>query len=304
MAFTSFVDTVTNGAGVLPVEISNEIISALPAQSAALTMFRTIPMGTQTEIMPVMAGLATAGFVGEAEAITASNPVWANRQLVAAKIASIVPFAREVLEDTSFDLQANLIPSVVEAIGGAIDGAVLFGVNKPTAWTANSVISGSTAASATTTYAATALVDNINSVMGYVEAAGYDVNGFIAANSMKAKLRGLVDSTGRPIYASMTATEPANLWGEPVAFLRNGGFDTTQGLLIAGDFSKGVIGLRSDIRVDILRESTITSGSDSISLGQNDMVALRFTMRVAYQVANCGTRIGGANAWPFAVLKV
>lgn len=302
MSFTSFVDSVTKGDGLIPTEIASEIISALPAKSAALTMFKTIPMGTKTEIMPVMTGLATAAFVGEGNAIGASAPVWTNRQLVASKVATIVPFAREVLEDSSFDLQANILPSVIEAIGSCIDGAVLFGTSKPAAWTANSILSGSTAASATTTYVASSLVTNINAIMGQVEANGLVVNGFIGASTMKSKLRGLLDSQGRPIYQAMTSTDPANIWGEPIAFSLNGGFDKTKAHLICGDFSKAVIGLRSDIRCDVLTEGSLTSGADTISLAQNDMVALRFTMRVAYQVADCGTREGGANRWPFAVL--
>lgn len=304
MAFTSFVDSVNKAGGVIPDEYANEIISQLPAQSAAMTMFRRVDMGTKTTVIPVTTALPVAGFVGEGGAFSATTATWTGKQLIAAKVGCIVPIAREVIEDTSYDLQGDLIPKVAEAIGGAIDGAVLFGTGKPAAWTCNDIYAGAIAASAFTTYVASAFAaTTISSVMKKVETAGFDVNGFTAHNSVKGLLRDLCDSQGRPIYQAPTAGNPGVLYGENVFYVRSGGWDATKGLVIAGDWTKAILGLRRDISMEILTEASITVGSDTISLAQNDMIGLKFVARVAFQVADCATP-EGANKYPFAVLKV
>ena len=64
MAITPNVITRSGAEALIPQQISDEIIQALPTQSVALRLMRQMPRMTskQTKI-PVMTGLATAGFV-------------------------------------------------------------------------------------------------------------------------------------------------------------------------------------------------------------------------------------------------
>lgn len=304
MAFTSFVGT-TKADGLIPVEYANQIISMLPEQSAALSLFTSVPMGTKTTVMPISTALPVAGFVGEGGAFSATTATWVGKNLIAEKVGCIVPIAREILEDTSFDIQADLLPKVVQAFGKAIDAAVFFGVGKPSAWTCNDILSGATAASnALITKSVTGqdLAGDLSDIMSLVEADGYTVNGFVCANGLKGSLRNLRDKNNAPIYQAITSASPALIYGENAYFSKNGGFDATKALSFAGDFTKGIIGMRSDIYMQILTEASITAGSDVISLAQNDMVGLKFVMRVGFQVADVVTATG-TNQYPFAILK-
>jgi hypothetical protein len=59
--------------------------------------------------------------------------------------------------------------------------------------------------------------------------------------------------------------------------------------MIAGDFaSQFVVGVRSDITLKILDQSVIQDGTGAIiyNLAQQDMIALRLTFRVGWQVRN------------------
>jgi len=143
----------------------------------------------------------------------------------------------------------------------------------------------------------------VSQLMGLVEGDGYDVSGFVGANTMKAKLRGAKDANGSPIFQPMAGGFPASLYGENIMFSKSGGVNPAAALLIAGDFSKGIIGIRRDMVVEVLREATITSGSNAISLAQNDLVGLKFTFRLGFQVATPATQINASTMYPFAVLK-
>lgn len=307
MAFTTF-SGLTAGAGVLPTEYVKEVFKMLPEKSACVQAFRTINMGAHTTVLPVLTGLATASFVSEGAAITASNATWTGKNLVAEKVACIVPISKELWNDGNLQWGPEIMEQAVTAIGKAIDAAIFHETSKPTSWTASGIIVGASGATSgvvdySTEIAASATVaEIISKAMAFPEAGGFEVNGFILHPTMKAKLRGAKDTTGQPLFQPMTGGYPATLYGEEVIFAKNGGMDGTKLLGVCGDMSRGVIGLREDMTVELLREATITVGGDSISLAQNDMVALKFVFRCAYQVAVNATGLGTTGIYPFAVI--
>ena len=72
--------TRSNAEALIPQQISDEIIQMLPTQSVALRLMRPMPRMTskQTKI-PVMTGLATAGFVtGDSGQKPTTNLTWDN----------------------------------------------------------------------------------------------------------------------------------------------------------------------------------------------------------------------------------
>src|SRR5690606_8068206 len=100
--------------------------------------------------------------------------------------------------------------------------------------------------------------------------------------------------------------QPGTLFGYPVDETMNGGWVAGSADLIAGDWSKVILGLRQDIRYEIFREGVISDAEGAIvfNLMQQDMVALRATMRVGYCVANPETRVNpnDSTRFPFGVV--
>src|SRR5215471_12730822 len=147
----------TEAAALIPEEYSREIITHLPTESAALTMFRQLPMGRAQHRIPAESALAVAYWVAGDTGIKQTSEVnWANLYLNAEELAVIVTIAEAVLDDVDYDLWAAIRPSITEAIGRALDAAVFFGTNKPASWPAaiqpaavaagNSATTGATAA--------------------------------------------------------------------------------------------------------------------------------------------------------------
>ncbi len=310
MAYNNVIDR-NDAAALIPEEVSREIVQALPAQSAALRLFRRVTMSRAQQRMPVLAALATAYWVnGDTGLKQTTEIAWQNKYLNAEELAVIVPVPQAVLDDADFDIWGEVRPRLVEAFGREIDRAVFFGTNKPASWP-NAVVAGAVAAGNSVALGTgTDIADDIGGeggVMAQVEADGFDVNCFIAATSIKAKLRGLRTAEGALIFQpSMVANTPNTLYGQPLEFPQNGAWDATQALLICGDRTMGIIGLRQDIQIRVLDQAVIQDGAGAIvyNLAQQDMVALRATMRVAFQVANPVTNMQPveANRYPFAVL--
>lgn len=304
--------TRTGAAALIPESVSREIIQSVPEQSAVMRFARRLPNMTSAQLrMPVLSGLITAGFVdGDTGLKPTSNVAWENKYINAAELACIVPIPEKVLDDVAYDVWAEVRPRIIEAMGKAFDAAVLYGTNAPADWPDGIVPDAVAAGQAVTLGANGDLYDDImgeDGVIALVEEDGFMVNGHIAAMTLRAKLRGLRDLQGQPLFMrTMQAATDYELDGVPVEFPRNGAFDPAEALLVSGDFNQLVYSIRQDVTYKLLTESVIMDAAKNIvyNLPQQDMVALRVVMRLGWQVPNplnnmnqdAGTR------YPFAVL--
>ena len=298
---------------LIPEERAREIIQGVVTQSAVLSRGRRLPnMSSRTYKMPVLDMLPLAYFVnGDTGQKKTTKMAWDKKYIIAEEIAVIVPIPEAVLDDSDYDIWGEVRPRVEEAFGKVIDGAVLFNVNKPDSWRDGLVSSATTAGSVVTLATADNLYDKImgeDGVIAKVEDSGYFVTGHMADISMRAKLRGLKDENGQPIFKSdMQGATQYSLDGSAMNFPNNGSFDKSQALMISGDFSQLVYAIRQDITFKLFTEGVVqnTDGSIAYNLMQQDMVALRAVMRIGWEIPN---PINSVNEdkntrFPFAVLK-
>lgn len=311
MPFDTQIDRADADA-LIPEEVSREIIKNLPQKSAALTLMRRTRMSRKQQRMPVQTALAQAYWVGGDTGLKqTTKEAWANKFLIAEELAAIVPIPQAVLDDADYPMWDEIKPDLEEAAGALIDAAVLFGIGKPASWTAPAIVPGAIAAGNALARGSVVGQDvsvDVSDVMALVEADGFDVNGFAADTSVKARFRGLRASTGELIFQpSLQAGTPSSLYGENIAYINNGAWDPDDAELVAGDWSKAIVAIRQDLTFTVHTEGVISddAGGIILNLMQQDSAALRLVMRVAYQVANPISRRATveANRFPFAVLQ-
>ena len=302
----------TDAAALIPEEVSREIIQAVPEASAVMRLARRLPnMSRKQRRMPVLSGLVTAYFVtGDNGLKQTSEAAWENKYINAEELAVIVPIPEAVLDDVDYDVWSEIRPNIVEAFGKAFDQAVLLGTNAPDDWP-DDLVTGATSASHTITLGTGAdIYDDIMSeggVIAKVEEDRFGVTGHVAALTMRAKLRGLRDDNGVPIFnRTVQAASLYELDGAPVEFPRNGSMDAATALMFTGDWTQLVYAMRQDITYKVLTEAVIQDGSGTIvyNLAQQDMVALRAVMRLGWQLPNPINRVNTSSStrYPFSVL--
>lgn len=309
----------TNADALIPEEYSREIIQNVPQRSKLLPLMRRLPnMSRKQYTIPVLSALPNAYFVsGEAGDSSNSgkkqttNAEWQGLTLTAEELAVIVPIPEAVLDDAEFDIWGELRPQIEEAFGLAIDDAILNGTNKPSTWPTAIISAATTAGNVVEVGTNKDLASDIIGVGGLMDKVmtdGYSVNAFFGAGTFEAQLRDLRDTSNNFLYIpSMTGGVPSTILGRPVVYDNQGLFDTTDALMIAGDFSKAVYSIRTDMTYKVLDQAIIqnTDGSIAYNLAQQDMVALRCVMRLGVQIANPITRANATSStrYPFAVLK-
>ena len=302
-------------SGLIPEPVTREIIQGVTEGSAVLRMGRKLPnMTSKTQTLNVLDALPMAYWVdGDTGYKQTSKQAWDKKKIYAEELAVIIPIPEAALDDANYDIWGEIRPRIVDAMGQRIDEAVLFGTNKPASWR-DSILTTATAAGNVVTRAASNpdLYQELlgeNGVFAKVEADGFDVSGVMAAVGMKAMFRGLVDSNKQPIFKEIGGMQDRSryaLEGAPMDFPKNGAFDASQALLIAGDFSQLVYAIRQDVTYKVLTEATIVDPSTKeviYSLAQQDMVALRAVMRLGWEIPNPINYMQPteANRCPFAV---
>lgn len=287
--------TRSNAEALIPVQESHDIIQGVVEQSAVLQRGRRLANMTAAQYkMPVLDMLPVAYFVngegGEARK-KLTTMAWDKKIIYAEEIAVIVPIPEAVLDDADYDIWGEVRPRLIEAFGQKIDGAILFGVEKPQTWRADVVTTAVDAGAYVKL--GTDLYDSIlgeGGVIAKVEESSYFVNGHMADITMRSKLRGLKDTTGQPVFKSdMQTGTTYTLDGSPMNFPRNGAFDRSRALMISGDFSQLVYSIRQDITFKIFDQGIIqdpATGEIKYNLMQNDMVALRAVMRLGWEIPN------------------
>lgn len=309
---TSIIDR-SGAESLIPTQEANEIIQGTIAQSAVLSRGRKLANMTSKQFkVPVLDMLPIAYFVnGDTGQKKTTNMAWDKKFITAEEIAVIVPIPESVLDDSEYDIWGEVKPRVTEAFGRVIDGAVMFDVDKPSSWRDGIVATATKAGTVVTLGSADDLYDKImaeDGVIAKVENCGYFVNGHMADISMRAKLRGLKNTNGDPLFKSdLQGSTQYALDGSPMVFPNNGAFDKSKALMISGDFSQLVYSIRQDITFKLFTEGVVqnTDGSIAYNLMQNDMVALRAVMRLGWEIPNPINSVekNKEKRCPFAVMK-
>ena len=298
---------------IIPEEVSHEIIQGAVAQSAVLSIFRRLPnMASNKYKMPVLDMLPMAYFVnGDTGQKKTTKMAWKNKYIIAEEIAVIVPIPEAVLDDardSGYDIWSEVTPRVQESFGKVIDNAIMFDVQKPSTWR-DGLVKSAIAAGNVVTSTGDIFIDLFgeDGLEAKVENSGFIPNGAISSVQMRGKLRGVRDDNKNPIF--MKSMSDGNttyaLDGMPMSFLVNGAWDTTKAHMIMGDMSQAVYSIRQDMTVKLLTEAVIqdTDGSIIYNLAQQDMVALRFVMRLGWELPNPINALSPneATRFPFAV---
>ena len=303
-----------NAEAIIREQVVPQIFQDVPKRSVFMSLACKLPNMTSNQTrMRVLDVLPLAYWVnGDTGFKKTSNQEWDNVFINAAELAVIVPISEAVLSDAEFDIFGEVTPRVVESMGNRIDGAILFGVNKPAEWGADIITRARQAGNnVSNPLSSSATYDSLlgdGGLFNKVEEYGYPVTGVISSLSMKAKLRGIRTTDGMPIFnQNMQGATQYALDGAPMYFPQNGAFDKSIAQMIVGDFSQAVYSIRQDITVKILDQGVIqnpSTGAIEYNLAQQDMVALRVVFRMGWALPNPATRLDEDRvSCPFAYLE-
>ena len=287
-------------SGVIPPQLSAQILQEATRASAALQLCQTIPMGTGVTQMPVPKTLPTASWVTSATGRKPYTDVGLKAAtLTAEEVAAVIAIPDKMIEDTSINLWGYCRPLLSQAIGQALDAATLFGVNAPASFPAGGVVGHATAVNAGIDAA-----DTINKAMAQVEGQGLDPDGIAADLTVRSLLRGLRATTNELILGvtSIGEYEVPSIYGLPAAYTPfQGKTGLNPGDMIVGDWTWAVLGVRQDIRYQIDPSGVIADASGVVQVSgfQDNVTPMKVWARFGFVIIDPVTVLvpGGAKAF-------
>jgi HK97 family phage major capsid protein len=281
----------SGGYLVQPEYVQNAFQRGLDRQSAVADLAQVRRVSGKQALLTEYVGRPTAAFVDEAADKAATGAEYAQVTVDIKKIASIVMYTQELLDDAQDDPTVLINQDVRAAFADLIDkhalgwssaGAITGSFNSELAETSQSVeyVQGD----------ADGLADAISSAMATIEANGYQANGAILANDGRAVIRNARDADGRPLYGLGGGgfTQPMDqMWGIPLRYSTNlQTFAGTAGagrvVGIVGDFTGALLAVRNDIQVKFSDQATIDVGGTQHRLWQQNKVAALWEARVGF----------------------
>ncbi len=294
------VTTRTDVSPLIPEQVVNDMLGKATEGSAVLELFRGIQVAANSVRFPILQALPIAYWVagGDTGLKQTTDMSWTNKYMTIEEIATIMPVPENVIDDLGQSVWENAKPLLVEAFARTLDAAVFFGANAPASFPTNIVAAAAAAANVidegTSAAAAGGFLGDMDALYAKIEADGYDVTGFLGPVSLRSKLRSARDTTGRKLDEGRVSGDLTSFDGHPVRYPMRGLWPVSGGIgvngvrVIGGAWDQFMVGVRKDITYKVLDQAVITDNTGAIiyNLPQQDMVALRVTFRVGWQVAN------------------
>lgn len=280
--------TDASGGYLVSEQYGSTLQNTIRRESAVMALSRVDRVIGRRQKYAVYAGRPVAAFVAEGAAKGVTGAEYTEVTVNIKKIATIVLYTEEIIEDAREDPTVLVNADVEAAFQDLIDAHAL-------GYAAGTAITGQFDSELTNTTQTTelgtasdAFAVATSAAIEQVESNGGTVTGIVAASDVRAHLRdarGPGDNAATPVYSDGFTREPNNIWGVPITHTSNlDAFPAAAGKIAAvvGDFNHAVFAVRRDIRVDRSNQATVDVSGTLHHLWQQNKTALLWEMRLGF----------------------
>lgn len=270
----------------LPGAVSSEIWQKTQEGSAVMRLARKIELPGLGVTIPVITGDPEAGWVGETEKKPIKRGTLATKQMTPYTLAVIVPFSNQFKRDLP-NLYDAMIQRLPLALGKKFDQTVFGGASVP--GSNFDTLKGCTAQEiGTDAYGGL--------VAAQADIAAHDgiLNGWVLSPKAQSTLLTAVDGNKRPLFINNVAEGAVPMILGASAMQSKGAYvaDTTTAkkhvVGFAGDWTQAVYGTVEGVQIAISDQATLTDGSTTINLFEQNMFAVRAEIEVGFR---CDTTV-------------
>jgi HK97 family phage major capsid protein len=242
----------TDSAGgyTVPTPLSDELIDLMRAATVAIRAgARTVPLTSDTNYVAKVASDPVPAWRAEGGLVAEGDPTFSRVTFAPKSLAVIVRASRELIED-SLNIATMLPQIIAAAMAQELDRVAFFGSgtgNEPRGLTKTAGISTVAAGGALTGYGRL-----IQARTAVLSANAPGITSYVLHPRDEGKLAGLVDGQGQPLNMPPAIAQVPML--TTTAVPTNGGVGVNESSIVTGHFPHLLIGIRSAIRVEVLRE--------------------------------------------------
>lgn len=278
-------------SGFIPAEISAPIFERAARTSVMMQLGRRVDLGFAGKSIPVVTGRPVANWVAEGQKKPATAGTMTLASMVPKKLAAIVVVSTEVVRANPGGYVTSLREQLAEAFAIAFDYATFHNLGGdgtgtgPFATyvdqTTKSQELGGSAQASGGVYQD--LVVAAQEIIADTDASGrrYRFTGTALDTQVEMRIRGAVDTSGRPIWSDLPVDADApvlnvrgSLLGRP-SFMGEGVANAANTILgYVGDFQQVAWGAVGGINYKVSDQATVTINSSLVSLWEQNLVAI------------------------------
>ena len=180
------------------------------------------------------------------------------------------------------------------ALAKVLDAAVLWGTGAPASYP----VGGVAAVAGPVVTGGVDALTNLDTALGEIEASGVEPTGIASSLAILGVLRAAYRAT----QALPGVVPDRTLYGLPVAATPN--WPATGGDAIVGDWSKLLVGIRSDLRYELSTDGVLLNADNTVAVSAfaQDMTLLRVYARIGVAIG-IPVGPGGAPVEPFRLVE-
>lgn len=280
----------------IPTELMNEVLRVAADQyGLARKDMRYLPFSGpgNSRTIPALGTSVSVYWTDEGEKKTSTEPGFALVTQTLKKLAAIVPFTDEILEDSQINLTQLVSELFAEAVAKEED--LQFFNGNGSVWTGILNNTNVNIENLAGTDPAAVTVEDLQAVIDATPSGALSGAKWYMHRTVLSKLRLLRennDGTGAFIFTPASQGNPSQILGYPVelseAFPAATVTGTDKPFIMFGNLKQAAIfGDKRQLQVKVLTEASITDtdGSTAINLAEQDMTAIRVVERVGYVLA-------------------
>lgn len=266
----------------LPGAVSTEIWQKTQERSAIMSLARQIKLPGMGVTIPIITGDPEAAWVNETDKKPVKRSTLSTKQMSAYTLAVIVPFSNQFRRDLPA-LYNELVKRLPLALAKKFDATVFGNGDAP-------------GSNFDTLKDCTAQEIGTNAYKGLVAAdadiAEHDgiLNGWVLSPQGKAILLNAVDNNKRPLFINSVADGAVPMILSAKTVQSKGAYQAGSPSVVgfAGDWTQAVYGTVEGVKIDLSDQATLTDGSTTINLFQQNMFAVRAEIEVGFR---CDTSV-------------
>jgi HK97 family phage major capsid protein len=243
----------TDSAGgyTVPEVLSARLIDRMREASVVMRLgAQTVPLTSQKNYIAKVSGEPSPGWREEGAPVVVGGASFERVEFTARSLAVIVKITRELMED-SINLEDALPKLIATCMAAEVDRVALFGSGQGVEPKGVSSFTGLTPSGATSPA-------TLSNYRPFIQArtalrmANSDVTAYVLSPRDEGNLALLTDSTGQPLNIPPAIAKTPMLTTNKVP--TNLGADGDESIILAGEWSKLMIGVRSELQIELLKE--------------------------------------------------
>jgi HK97 family phage major capsid protein len=247
----------TDSAGgyTVPAHLMSQLIDAMRAKTVTVQAGAlTIPLETEKTTIARLDSDPQAGWRLERGAVAESDPTFGAVTFTARSLACFVKVSRELLED-SINIDSAIMAAFAGAMAGELDRVALFGSGSaPEPRGLFNTVGVSSVSMGADGAALTNYAKMLDAIYETEISNASAPTAWVMSPRTSRVINGLTDTTGQPLNAPKAVSDIPRLVSSAVPINQTHGAANNASPIILGDFSQLLIGVRTQLRIEVLRE--------------------------------------------------